>query len=40
MNTKLRVLGTLFGAAIIVGACGGGGAATQSPVAVRRASLP
>jgi arabinogalactan oligomer/maltooligosaccharide transport system substrate-binding protein len=33
MNTKLRVLGTLFGAAIIVGACTGGSAATQSPAA-------
>jgi arabinogalactan oligomer/maltooligosaccharide transport system substrate-binding protein len=31
MNTKLRVLGTLFGAAIIVGACSGG--ATPSPSA-------
>ena len=31
MNTKLRVLGTLFGAAIIVGACSGG--STPSPSA-------
>jgi arabinogalactan oligomer/maltooligosaccharide transport system substrate-binding protein len=31
MNTKLRVLGTLFGAAIVVGACSGG--ATPSPSA-------